>query len=307
MENKKKPDFLARISTVLIILTTIIWGSSFVVMKNSVDVLPTFWLLAIRFSVSAVVLALIFIKRWKYLNRRCLIGGSVMGLFLFLAYVFQTFGVERTTAGKNAFLTAIYCVVVPFLYWAISRIRPDRYNILAAALCIVGIGLVSLNGDFSVNLGDVLTLIGGFFFSAHIVSVNRYAQEHDIFLLTVIQFASAAVFSWLSVLVTRPPIPEGAFTPGLITSLAYLSLLATCGAFLFQNIGQKYMPPATAAVLLCLEAPFGVIFSIIFAEERPNPAMFLGFALILAAVICSETKFSFLRKKTQAGKDLAKR
>lgn len=300
MNHQKKTDILARLSSLLMILTTIIWGSSFVVMKNSVDMIPTFWLLAIRFSVAAVVLALIFLRHWKYVSRGCILGGTVMGLFLFLAYVFQTFGVERTTSGKNAFLTAIYCVLVPFLYWAIAHTRPDRYNILAAAMCIVGIGFVSLNGDFSVNTGDILTLIGGFFFSAHIVAVNKYAQEHDIFLLTVLQFASAAFFAWLAVLVTRPPLAEGTFTPELIGSLAYLSLLATCGAFLFQNIGQKYMPPATAAVLLCLEAPFGVIFSIIFAGERPTPAMFLGFALIFAAVICSETKFSFLHK--EAGK-----
>lgn len=302
MDNTKKPDILARISTVLIILTTIIWGSSFVVMKNSVDVLPTFWLLAIRFSAATVAMALIFITHWKNLTVQCLIGGAVMGLFQFLAYVFQTFGVELTTAGKNAFLTAIYCVVVPFLYWAISKVRPDRYNILAAVLCIVGIGLVSLNGDLTVNLGDILTLIGGFFFSAHIVAINKYVKVHDVFLLTTIQFGVVAILSWLGVLVTRPPLAEGIFTPSLIGSLAYLALLATSGAFLFQNIGQKYMPPATAAVLLCLEAPFGVIFSILFAGERPTPAMFLGFALIFVAVICSETKFSFLRKKAQEEK-----
>ena len=298
MKSQKNTNILARLSPLLLVSTTVIWGSSFVVMKHSVDVLPTFWLLAIRFTVSALVLALIFLQRWKYVSRGCITGGTVMGLFLFLAYVFQTFGVERTTSGKNAFLTAVYCVIVPFLYWAIARTRPDRWNILAAFLCITGIGFVSLNGDFSVNTGDILTLIGGFFFSAHIVSLNRYAQEHDIFLLTVLQFASAALLSWLSALVTRPPVAEGAFTPGLIGSLAYLSLLATCGAFLFQSIGQKYMSAASAAVLLCLEAPFGVIFSILFANERPTPAMFFGFALIFAAVICSETKFAFLRKKT---------
>ena len=298
MNNEKKTDTLARLSSLLLVLTTVIWGSSFVVMKNSVDVLPTFWLLAIRFTVSAAVLALIFLRRWKYVSRGCVAGGTVMGLFLFLAYVYQTFGLERTTSGKNAFLTAIYCVIVPFLYWAIAHTRPDRYNILAAILCIAGIGFVSLNGDLSVNTGDILTLVCGFFFSAHIVAVNRYAQKYDIFLLTVIQFASAALFCWLSVLITRPPIPAGAFTPGLTLSLAYLSLLATCGAFLFQNIGQKYLPAASAAVLLCLEAPFGVIFSIIFANERPTPAMFLGFALIFIAVICSETKFAFLHKET---------
>ena len=187
---------------------------------------------------------------------------------------------------------------MPFLHWAAARTPPDRWNMTAAFLCIAGIGLVSLNGDFSVNTGDVLTLIGGFFFAAHIVSVNRYAREHDIFLLTVIQFASAALLCWLSVLITRPPVAAGVFTPELTGSLAYLSLLATSGAFLFQNIGQKYMSAASAAVLLCLEAPFGVVFSIFFAGERPTPAIFLGFALIFAAVICSETKFSFLRRET---------
>lgn len=296
MSEQKNTGILARLSPFLIILTTIIWGSSFVVMKNSVDVLPTFWLLAIRFTSAAIVLALIFLPRWKHFTRRCLFGGTLMGLFLFIAYVFQTFGLERTTSGKNAFLTAVYCILVPFLYWAVSHVRPDRYNILAAALCLAGIGLVSLNGNLTVNMGDVLTLICGIFFAAHIVTVNKYAQEEDIFLLTVIQFLSSAVFAWLAVLIARPALPEGAFTPGLIGSLAYLSLLSTCGAFLFQNIGQKYTPPATAAILLSLEAPFGVIFSIIFANERPTLAMFLGFVLIFIAVICSETKFSFLRK-----------
>lgn len=297
MNDQKSPGLLARLSPFLIILTTIIWGSSFVVMKNSVDVLPTFWLLAIRFTVAAVVLALIFLPRWKFFNLRCLFGGTLMGLLLFVAYVFQTFGLERTTSGKNAFLTAVYCIIVPFLYWAIARVRPDRYNILAAVLCLMGIGLVSLNGSLAVNTGDLLTLVCGFFFAAHIVAVNKYAQEEDIFLLTVIQFLSSAVFAWLAVLIARPALPEGVFTPGLVGSLAYLSLLSTCGAFLFQNIGQKYTPPATAAILLSLEAPFGVIFSIIFANERPTPAMILGFVLIFVAVICSETKFSFLRKE----------
>lgn len=297
MSDQKNPGILARLSPFLMILTTIIWGSSFVVMKNSVDVLPTFWLLAIRFTAAAVVLALIFLPRWKYFSLRCLFGGTLMGFLLFVAYVFQTFGLERTTSGKNAFLTAVYCIVVPFLYWAIAHERPDRYNILAAVLCLIGIGLVSLSGSFSINMGDLLTLICGFFFAAHIVAVNKFAQEEDIFLLTVIQFLSSAVFAWLAVLIARPAIPADAFTPGLVGSLAYLSLLATCGAFLFQNIGQKYTPPATAAILLCLEAPFGVIFSIIFANERPTPAMFLGFVLIFISVICSETKFAFLRRE----------
>ena len=136
MTEHKESSVLARFASPLLILATIIWGSSFVVMKSSVDVLPTFWLLAIRFSFAALVLAVVFIRRWKVLDKQYLIGGTVMGFCLFLAYTFQTFGLEQTTSGKNAFFTAVYCVIVPFLYWAIARRRPDRYNVLAAFLCI---------------------------------------------------------------------------------------------------------------------------------------------------------------------------
>ena len=301
MQEQNRDRALTRLATPLIILATVIWGSSFVVMKSSVDVLPTFWLLAIRFTASAIVLALVFWKRWKLADKQYFIGGGIMGFFLFLAYSFQTFGLEGTTPGKNAFLTAVYCVIVPFLYWAVARQRPDRYNIAAAVLCIAGIGLVSVTGDnaAAVSVGDGLTLVGGFFFAAHIVAVSRFSEGRDIFLLTAIQFASFALFSWLGVLATRPALPVEAMDGGLALSLAYLVIFASCGALLFQNIGQKYTAPATAAVLLSLEAPFGVLFSVLFADERPTPLMALGFALIFVAVVCSETKFSFLRRERE--------
>ena len=295
MSEHKETSVLARFASPLIVLATIIWGSSFVVMKSSVDVLPTFWLLAIRFTFSALVLAVVFIKRWKVLDRQYLIGGTVMGFCLFVAYAFQTFGLEQTTSGKNAFFTAVYCVIVPFLYWVIAKRRPDKFNILAAFLCIAGIALVSVTGSNATafNMGDVLTLIGGFFFAAHIVAVAKYSEGRDIFILTTLQFASFALFSWIGVLVTRPALTPGVFDQSLIFGLAYLVIFASCGALLFQNIGQKYTAPSTAAVLLSLEAPFGVFFSILFANERPTPLMFVGFALIFLAVVCSETKFSF--------------
>ena len=299
MSEKTENSVLARFASPLIVLATIIWGSSFVVMKSSVNVLPTFWLLAIRFSFAAIVLAVVFWKQWRLLDRQYLVGGTVMGFCLFVAYAFQTFGLEQTTSGKNAFFTAVYCVIVPFLYWAIARRRPDRYNVLAAFLCIAGIALVSVTGENATafNMGDILTLIGGFFFACHIVAVSKYSEGRDIFLLTTLQFASFAIFSWIGALFASSAPDPAVFDSSLIFGLAYLVIFASCGALLFQNIGQKYTAPSTAAVLLSLEAPFGVFFSILFADERPTPLMFVGFALIFVAVVCSETKFSFLRKK----------
>lgn len=295
---------LKRLAKPLLIAAPIIWGTSFVVMKHSLDSFTPFYLLAFRFTASAIVLGLVFWKSWRLMDWGYFKAGAIIGTMLFLAYAFQTFGLDRTTSGKNAFLTAVYCVVVPFLYWFIARKRPDRWNILAAVMCVVGIGMVSLSGDgaggLTMNLGDVLTLAGGFFFAAHIVAVNQYAEGRDIFLITTLQFAFFGAWSWVGALLFREPFPTQ-LSGATIGGLVYLVLFSSCGALLFQNIGQKYTAPSTAAVILSLEAPFGVLASILVGEEDLNAVMVLGFALIFLAVICSETKFEFLRRNKPAG------
>lgn len=297
---------LKKLAKPMLLAAPIIWGTSFVVMKHSLDSFTPFYLLAFRFTAAALVMAVVFWKMWKQMDRGYLLAGLVTGTCLFLAYAFQTFGLDRTTSGKNAFLTAIYCVIVPFLNWAIVKQKPDQYNILAAVVCIVGIGMVSLttgeSGGLSVNLGDMLTLVGGFFFAAHIVAVNKFADGRDIFLVTTLQFTFFALWSWVGALIAREPLPAG-LSAGTVWGLVYLVIFSSCGALLFQNIGQKYTAPATAAVLLSLEAPFGVLTSILVGEENLNPLMVLGFVLIFAAVVCSETKFSFLRKDSKVGKE----
>lgn len=290
-----KETTLQTLARPMLVLAPVIWGSSFVVMKNSLDSVPVFYLLAFRFAVAAGLLALVFRRQLKRMDRGYLKSGAILGTYLFLAYVSQTYGLEYTTPGKNAFLTAVYCVIVPFLYWAVSRRRPDRYNIFSALLCVAGIGMVSLQGNFSISLGDLLTLVSGFFYACHIVAVARFSQGRDIFLLTTLQFAAAAFWSFLCGLLFSAP-PHG-LTSGAWTSLLYLAVFSTAGALLFQNVGQKYTPPATASVLLSLEAPFGVLFSMLFYHERPTPVMMAGFALIFVAVLCSETKFEFLWKR----------
>ncbi len=286
----------------LIVCATIIWGSSFLIMKQTVDGIPVFTLLAIRFTVAGVLLSLVFWKKWRLLNKETLLGGGLLGTLMFLGYVFQTYGLsgigswEGTTPGKNAFLTATYCVLVPFLNWLLTRKRPDRYNIAAAVLCLLGIGLVSLTEDFTVVGGDVITLVCGVAFSLHILAVDWYAKTCDILLLTVLQFLFMALWSWIGVFLageTLSVLPSGAD----ILRLGYLAVCASGLAMLFQNIGQANTPPSTGAVLLSLEAPFGVVFSVLFGTERPTAQMYLGFVLIFFAVILSETKLSFLAKK----------
>ena len=288
------PHVMKKLAKPMLFAAAIIWGTSFFVMKNALDVIPVFYLLAIRFTAGAVLLAAVCWKKWAGFTRDYLWRGAVIGAFLFLAYSVQTFGLDRTTPSKNAFLTVVYCVIVPFLYWAAARRRPDRYNILAALLCVTGVGLVSLDGDLSVNAGDVLTLICAFFYAAHIVAVAKVSPEKDIYLLTVFQFAFAALYAWAGGALFENFPAQALLDPAVCLPMAYLCVMATTVALLFQNVGQVWSDPASASVILSLESVFGVLFSVIFYGDPVTARLLMGFALIFVAVVCSETKFSFL-------------
>lgn len=145
------PKTMKLLAKPMLFAAAIIWGTSFFIMKNALDALPPFYLLAIRFTAGAVLLALIAWKKWQIFTWDHLWRGAVMGAFLFLAYSIQTFGLTLTTPSKNAFLTAVYCVLVPFLSWAVIRVRPDRFNIAAALLCVTGVGFVSLTEELTIN------------------------------------------------------------------------------------------------------------------------------------------------------------
>ncbi|MBH1941410.1 DMT family transporter [Mobilitalea sibirica] len=273
---------------------SLIWGSSFLIVKTSMDVMDPHVLLGLRFMTGCLLLVIIFYKKLKALNMDYLKKGAIIGICLFLGYSLQTIGITGTTPGKNAFLTAIYCVIVPFLYWIVDKHKPDIYNYTAAIISIVGIGLVSLNGAFKIEYGDAFTLAGGIFFAAHMVAVAKYSKDKEPVLITILQFFYAAVFSWIIAFLFED-MPKS-INMETINGLLYLSVFATMIALLLQNIGQKYTKPAPASIILSLEAVFGVLFSVIFYKEEITPKLLLGFFLIFVAIIISETKLYFLKK-----------
>ena len=272
----------------------LIWGTSFVIMKNTVDIFSPPLLLAIRFTIGTLILSLIFVKKLKLLNRDYFIKGGIIGVMLFTAYITQTFGLTDTTPGKNAFLTAAYCVIVPFLMWVTTKKKPDVYNISAALLCIVGIGFVSLSGNFSISFGDSFTLIGAFFYAAHMVVIAIFSKDKDPVLLTILQFGTSAVLAWIIALFTADFPASVPMTS--VLGLVYLGIFCTGVAMLLQNVGQKYSEASSASIILSLEAVFGVLISILCGTEALTFNMALGFVLIFISVIISETKLNFIKK-----------
>lgn len=273
----------------------LIWGSSFIIMKGAVDNVPVFMLLGIRFAIAFVLLGGLFVRRLLKADRQTILGGMLCGVLLFGAYTSQTFGLMGTTPGKNAFLTAVYCVLVPFLSWVFFHKRPTHWNWLAAVMCVTGIGLVSLTGDMTIDPGDGLTLLGGVFYALHIILLSRLGQRGDPIALTIMQFGSTAALSWAAHLITE----RGAAFPAASVwpQLMYLAVCCTGVTILLQTVGQKLTPPSQAAILMSLESVFGVLFSLLLGGETLTLPLFCGFALIFFSVIISETQLSFLRKK----------
>lgn len=270
-----------------------IWGGSFVVIKGALDVVPPCWLMFVRFFFSALIVGALFWKRVRpHLDASTLRCGAVLGILSGTAFVVQNIGLTDTTPGRNAFLTATYCVMVPFVNWAVARRRPGVTSIVAAALGILGVGLLSLGDDFSVGLswGDMLTLVSAALYALHIVAVARFsASGHEVMTMTVTQLAMSAVVSLAAALVLEGVIDFGVFAdPGIWGALFYLVILSSAVCMVVQNLGQAHVPPAPASLLLSLESVFAVIASVLFYGEVVTPRLACGFASIFAAVVVSE-------------------
>ena len=287
--NKRSTQVFASLG---LLLTAAVWGFAFVVVKDSLDYVGSVYMVAIRFSIAAIGLAIIFCKRLKKIDKKHLLMGGVTGLFLFLAYLVQTIGCSYTTAGKNAFLTTIYVILIPLIGWPLYKKRPHWYVFVAAGLSLTGIGLLALGGDdiSRINIGDILTLLCGLFFALHILWTEKCNKEgcHTL-IITMLQFAFAAFFGWI-----LAPFMDGAFpivaiqTPKVVLSMLYLGLFSSMICFSLQNIGLKYVQSSLASLFLSFESVFGVLFSTIFLHETLTLKMAVGCALIFSAIVIAE-------------------
>ncbi len=285
MQNMQNHRFGGRAA---LLAAALIWGSSFIVMKDAVAGVPVFHLLGVRFTAAALLLMVVFFRKLLRMGRKEVLHGVICGALLLTAYAVQTFGLIGTTPGKNAFLTAIYCVLVPFLAWGLYRQRIAYRNWIAAVVCVAGIGLVSLTGDFTVGRGDGLTLLGGVFYALHIMALTHFTRRGDAMALTTVQFATVAALAWAAAALTESPLalPRNGWP-----QLMYLGVFCTAVTLSLQSIGQKLTPPSQASILLSLESVFGVIFSLLAGAETLTLRMGIGFLLIFVSVLISEAEW----------------
>lgn len=268
-----------------LIAVTIVWGGGFVASDIALDSLRPFQIMTIRFLLASVIMGAAGARELKRMEPGEIRAGILMGCALFVGFAFQIVGLQYTTPSKNAFLTALNVVMVPFIAFVILKKRIGIKSIAGAVMAIVGVGLLSLEKNLTLGLGDALTLICATGFAFQIFFTSEFVKKYRAVALNFIQMLTAVVLSAVSLVLfgeTRFQVTSKGWL-----SVLYLGVISTALCYLLQTASQKYVDETKAAIILSMESVFGTMFSILILHEQVTVRMICGCVIILAAVIVS--------------------
>jgi drug/metabolite transporter (DMT)-like permease len=277
----------------LLVAITLVWGSTFVLVKQALAESSPLLLNAVRMSLAAAVLALYYRRYLVQMDRKAVVAGSVVGAFLFLGYALQTTGLQHTTPSKSAFLTGVSTVLVPLLLVTFWRARIHPWRVVGIALALCGLFLMTVPGgrqglaDFAhVNFGDVLTIGCAFGFAFQIIFLGRSTQRFPFEQMAVLQIAVAALLmSFAAPFLEWPHIH---FSPTVLAAILITGVLGTAVAFTVQAWAQQFTPATHTALIFTLEPVFAWITSYLYLKERLGLRGGAGALLILSGVLVSE-------------------
>ena len=268
-----------------LVTVTIIWGGGFVASDMALESLRPFQIMAIRFLMASVLMGAASIRELKGINFKELQAGILMGTALFVGFAFQIVGLQYTTPSKNAFLTALNVVMVPFISFILLRKKISRKSIAGAAMAIVGVGLLSLEKNMSLSMGDALTLVCAVGFAFQIFFTSEFVKKYRAVVLNFIQMLTAVLLSAICLFLFGET--DFHVTPQGWLSVLYLGVVSTALCYLLQTASQKYVDETKSAIILSMESVFGTLFSILIIHEQVTLRMVCGCIIILAAVIVS--------------------
>lgn len=292
MNNKKL------FSNIILLITAIIWGSAFVAQRIGMDSIGPFTFNAVRFLMSSIFVLLLTSVLSKMnpepksesASRKTLFQAIlVCGLCIFGGTTLQQYGLVFTTAGKAAFITTLYILLIPILGIFLGRKNP-LLTWIAIAVGAVGLFLLCIKQDFTIDKGDFIVLIGAFFWSFHVLSIDHFLQKGiNPFLLSLGQMLVVFILSTAAAFLFETP--EVAGIKNAVVALLYTGILSGGVGYTFQIIGQRHADPVVASLIMSTEAAFGTIAGFLFLHERMTGREILGSVLLFAAVLLSQLKF----------------
>ncbi|MCI9490167.1 MAG: DMT family transporter [Dorea sp.] len=268
-----------------LIAVTVIWGGGFVASDMALESLRPFQIMTIRFLLASFLMGTASIRKLKGMKSGEIRAGILMGAALFMGFAFQIVGLQYTTPSKNAFLTALNVVMVPFIAFVILKKKVGARSIAGAVMAIVGVGLLSLEKNLTLGIGDALTLVCAAGFAFQIFFTSEFVKKYRAVALNFVQMLTAVLLSFVSLFLFQET--EFHVTAKGWLSVLYLGVISTALCYLLQTASQKYVDETKAAIILSMESVFGTLFSILILHEQVTLRMVCGCVIILVAVIVS--------------------
>lgn len=262
-----------------------IWGATFVMVKDAVSRYPLYAFLALRFGIAVIAFVAVFPSSLRLLRGKTAAVGLLAGVLLTAGYVFQTWGLQGTSASKAAFVTGMFVVITPVLQAVLLRRPPKRWTVAGVALSVVGLWLLSGGDAGGWTAGDTRVLVCAFMYSAQMIVLGSIGREHDARPLTLIQLATVAVVCG-AISLAKEPI-EAPPDAGVWLALIVTGVLASAVAFAVQTYAQRFISPTRTALILITEPVFGGLFGWL-AGERLGVGGLAGAVLILAGMVVAE-------------------
>ena len=286
------------LANILLILTTLLWGTTFIITKNLTQEVPIFLYLGIRFSIAIIgfIPYFIYIKK---INKKIILYGALTGLIFCFAIIFQTFGLQTTTAGKAGFITGLSTIMVPFLTWFWFKKRLKKRVWLAVIISVIGMALLLLEGESGMVFGDFLVLVCAVFCAFHIVLTDKFVRLVDVYLYSIVQLTIISLICFGSSFLFNETLDLINVGLPFWLIMIYLGVIVTAGTLIFQNWAQQHQGPSQTAIIFTLEPVFAVIFaSFIIGNETMSLVGWLGCALIFIAILITVLKNNVNVSKT---------
>ncbi len=288
----------------ILILVTLCWGVSYLLMDISLEELDPFTLNAFRFLGAFAIAALVSFKKIRTVNKTTLKYSLLVGFALVFVYIGATFGVKYTSLSNSGFLCALTVVFTPILAWLFFKKAPGKKLTFVVILCFIGIALLTLGDDFSINMehlkGDMLCLMCAVAYAADLLLTEKAVshEEVDAYNLGVFQLGVTGALNLIMALIVETP--QAPQTMEVWSAVIFLSVFCTAVAFVLQPVAQQYTTASHVGVIFTLEPVFAAVVAYFFAGEILSFKAYLGAALMLASIFIMEIDFKTLKKKKKA-------
>jgi drug/metabolite transporter (DMT)-like permease len=271
----------------------LIWGATFVVIKDALADISVVVYIAVRFSLAAVLMAIVYWRSLRGLTFKAVWAGAQIGFFMFCGYIFQVVGLKFTTPSKAAFVTGTFVVFVPILLFIFGWRRIAGYVWGGAVAVLAGLYFLTVpsTGFGGLNRGDPIVFGCAVMFALHMIFIGRYVQHHSVAGLSFLQVATTAVLALLLLPVVSAAgweQPKLVWTGNLVFAILLTAIGATVVCFSLQTWAQQYATPSHAAILVSLEPVFAAVTSVALGREHLGARAFLGAVLILGGILLAE-------------------